>query len=82
MCLHERGREFARYHMHPDRQPILPDFAPEEDAGDAAEGEKPEAEMQEGDKPEAEMKDGDKPEEEAEAAEKPEKAEAEEAEKK
>src|SRR5262249_14518230 len=29
MCLHEQGREFASYHVHPDRQPILPEFAPE-----------------------------------------------------
>ncbi|MBS0265069.1 MAG: PQQ-binding-like beta-propeller repeat protein [Planctomycetes bacterium] len=30
MCLHERGREFARFHKYPDRQPILPEFAPDE----------------------------------------------------
>jgi outer membrane protein assembly factor BamB len=77
MCLHERGREFARFHMHPDRQPILPEFAPDDDAaGDKgepaeatedmpADGEKPEAEMKDDDKPDAEMKDEDKPEAEA-----------------
>lgn len=27
VCLRERGREFPVYHMHPERQPILPEFA-------------------------------------------------------
>ena len=27
MCLHELGRDFPRFHMHPDRQPLLPDLA-------------------------------------------------------
>jgi outer membrane protein assembly factor BamB len=87
ICLHEQGREFARFHMHPDRQPILPEFAPE-GAGDEGAAEDgagmegkdgmPDAEMpgHEGDKPEAEADDGEKPE--AEDAEKPdEEAEAE-----
>jgi outer membrane protein assembly factor BamB len=73
MCLHEQGREFARFHMHPDRQPILPEFAPEGagEEGEAEEGaemegkgEMPDADMP-GEKPEAE--DADKPAEEAEA---------------
>lgn len=29
MCLHETGRDFPRYHMHPDRAPVLPELAPE-----------------------------------------------------
>lgn len=32
VCIREKGREFPIYHMYPDRQPILPEFAPE--AGD------------------------------------------------
>jgi outer membrane protein assembly factor BamB len=81
MCMHERKREFARFHKHPDRQPILPDFAPEKessaaaDKGEPDDGEKPEADMQEGDK--AEAADGDKPE-----AETPDEEEMSEAEKK
>lgn len=79
MCLHERGREFARFHMHPDRQPILPDFAPEDGADKAATGEDPEA-MEAAEDAEAmpaekdDQPEGEKPEEEmpAEEAEKPE----------
>lgn len=43
MCLHQLGRDFPRFHQHPDRQPILPDLAREgETAGDdAAAGEMP-----------------------------------------
>jgi outer membrane protein assembly factor BamB len=29
MCLHESGRDFPRYHLHPERLPVLPEFAPE-----------------------------------------------------
>lgn len=29
MCLHERGRDFPRFHLHPERQPLLPEFAAE-----------------------------------------------------
>lgn len=29
ICLHELQRDFPRYHLHPERQPVLPDFAPE-----------------------------------------------------
>jgi hypothetical protein len=72
MCLHERGREFARFHMHPDRQPILPDFAPDEGSADNAEpGEETEAMEagaaeagEDGDAMPAEK--GDKPESETE----------------
>lgn len=31
ICLRENGREFPIYHRYPERQPILPEFAPEED---------------------------------------------------
>jgi outer membrane protein assembly factor BamB len=64
MCLHERGREFARFHMHPDRQPILPDFAPDDgtDAA-AAPGEEPAA-MEDGEAMPA--KKGEQPEGEPE----------------
>jgi outer membrane protein assembly factor BamB len=75
MCLHEQGREFARFHKHPDREPILPEFAPEgsrgegeagEDAGEMeGPGDKPseDADMPaDADKPEAEKPDEDKPE--------------------
>ncbi len=30
VCIREKGHEFPIYHMYPDRQPILPEFAPEE----------------------------------------------------
>src|SRR5262249_57404070 len=39
MCLHEQGREFARFHIHPDRQPILPDIAREGGTAYASEAE-------------------------------------------
>jgi len=81
MCLHEQGREFARFHVHPDRQPILPDIAPEgEQSGDGSaagsddaemEAEKPDAdaedkpEMEEGDKPEAEEPESAEPDEDS-----------------
>jgi outer membrane protein assembly factor BamB len=32
VCLHELGRDFPRYHLHPERQPVLPEFASEDDA--------------------------------------------------
>src|SRR6185369_7661624 len=79
MCLREQGSEFASFHVHPDRRPIMPEFAPEgaagaADAGDepaemAADGEMPDGEMpaDDGDKPDAE-----KPDEEMPADEKPE----------
>jgi hypothetical protein len=31
ICLRENGQEFPIYHRYPERQPILPEFAPEED---------------------------------------------------
>lgn len=80
MCLHETGREFPRFHIHPDRQPIVPEFGeePAEAAEGAEEMEAPEGAEMEGDKPEAEMQDeAAKPESEAGETEKPE-AEAEE----
>jgi outer membrane protein assembly factor BamB len=40
-CLHEVGRDFPMFHLRPDRQPILPEIAPEEDESAAM----PEAEM-------------------------------------
>ena len=30
ICIHEKTREFPIYHLHPDRRPIAPEFAPEE----------------------------------------------------
>ena len=30
ICIHEKTREFPIYHLHPDRRPIVPEFAPEE----------------------------------------------------
>lgn len=35
MCLHELGRDFPRFHLHPDRQPLLPDVAPDSENPDA-----------------------------------------------
>ena len=96
MCLHERGREFARFHMHPDRQPILPDFAPDDNAAPGEEPDSMEAGAMEaaedaeampaekGDQPDADQPEGEQPDGEmpAEEADKPEaeKAEAEDAE--
>jgi hypothetical protein len=85
MCLHERGREFARFHMHPDRQPILPEFAPDDGANEqAAPSEDTEASeameaAEKGDQPEGDQPDGEMP---ADEADKPdaEKAEAEDSE--
>jgi outer membrane protein assembly factor BamB len=37
MCLHERGRAFPRYHLHPERQPVLPEVAPEGSEATSAE---------------------------------------------
>lgn len=31
ICLRERGQEFPTYHRYPERQPILPEFTPEDD---------------------------------------------------
>ncbi|MBX3444807.1 MAG: PQQ-like beta-propeller repeat protein [Planctomyces sp.] len=30
VCLHEQGKSFPTYYRHPERRPILPEFAPEE----------------------------------------------------
>ena len=30
VCIREKGMEFPTYHLYPDRQPIIPEFAPEE----------------------------------------------------
>ncbi len=67
MCLHEQRSEFARFHMHPDRQPILPELAPEgagdEDSAEMdADGDKPDADKPDTDKPDADKPDADKPE--------------------
>jgi outer membrane protein assembly factor BamB len=85
MCLREQGREFARFHKHPDRQLILPEFAPEDaaparEAGDEVEEmegppDKPAADEDmpaDGDKPEADKPDEDKPEVDKPDDEKPE----------
>ena len=29
ICIHERSQDFPVYHIHPDRRPILPQFAPD-----------------------------------------------------
>lgn len=36
ICLRERGQEFPVFHRYPERQPILPEFSPEEAAAPAA----------------------------------------------
>ena len=30
ICIHEKTREFPIFHLHPERRPIVPEFAPEE----------------------------------------------------
>ncbi len=90
VCLHERGREFARFHLHPDRQPILPDFLPDDgSAQPGEEGEEMEGEAKEpgedadampdekGDKPEGES-DEEMSEDDAAKAKKPKKKPADE----
>jgi outer membrane protein assembly factor BamB len=75
MCLREQGREFARFHKHPDRQPILPEFAPEGAAQGGESGEEPEEMEGPGDKPEADADmpaDGDNPEADKPDKDKPE----------
>jgi outer membrane protein assembly factor BamB len=50
MCLHELGRDFPRFHLHPDRAPVLPDLAPDSfdpDAEPAAETSTEEAKPEE-----------------------------------
>ena len=36
VCLREIGQEFPTFHLYPERQPILPEFTPEEDEDPAA----------------------------------------------
>ncbi len=36
MCLREQNKEFPTYHMFPERQPILPEFASGDTDGSAA----------------------------------------------
>lgn len=36
VCIREIGQEFPTFHAFPERQPILPEFAPEEDPADPA----------------------------------------------
>ena len=36
VCLREVGRDFPKFHMYPERSPILPEFAPDEPLEDAA----------------------------------------------
>lgn len=38
VCLRERGKEFPSFHRYPERQPIIPEFAPEEDDAAADDG--------------------------------------------
>ena len=73
MCLHEQGREFARFHMHPDRQPILPEFAPEGAGEDAEEMQgRPDRPADDADMPaDGEKPETDNPDEETPGAEKP-----------
>ncbi|MBI1310996.1 PQQ-binding-like beta-propeller repeat protein [bacterium] len=35
VCIHEDGQEFPIFHAHPERQPILPEFAADNPEGDA-----------------------------------------------
>lgn len=80
VCMHETGRDFPLFHLHPEKLPILPEFAPETDDSEPAtegaaepakepaakeDGEKPEAEKPEAEKPEAEKPQSEKPEPEA-----------------
>ena len=65
VCLREREREFAHFHKHPERQPILPDITPEgavppsanlsTDEADGSMKEESPAEEEPAEKPEAEM---------------------------
>lgn len=36
VCIRETGRDFPIYHKYPDRRPILPELAPDEDAAESA----------------------------------------------
>lgn len=38
VCLRERGHFFPKFHMYPDRSPILPEMAPDEPPADASTG--------------------------------------------
>jgi outer membrane protein assembly factor BamB len=44
MCLHELGRDFPRFHLHPEREPVLPELAPDSFDPEAAAAEPPAAE--------------------------------------
>lgn len=35
VCIRQVGKEFPSYHLYPDRQPLLPEFEPDEPAADA-----------------------------------------------
>lgn len=54
ICLHELRRDFPRYHLYPERQPILPDFAPDGYESEPAPGAEvgPEGEPEDGAMPE------------------------------
>jgi hypothetical protein len=54
ICLRETGRDFPLFHLHPEKLPLLPEFAPDTpeeepaaDGEDKPEGEKPAAEGEE-----------------------------------
>jgi hypothetical protein len=79
ICLREQGREFPRFHKYPEREPILPEFAPEGAAGEGDAVEEPGEMEGSGDKPDGDMPadDGDKsaaekPDEDMSADERPE----------
>jgi outer membrane protein assembly factor BamB len=38
VCLRERGHSFPRFHMYPDRSPILPEMAPDDETPEASGG--------------------------------------------
>lgn len=43
VCLRQSGRRFPTYHRHPERRPLMPEFAPEEGASEPPAAEPPPA---------------------------------------
>jgi outer membrane protein assembly factor BamB len=73
ICLRELRREFPRYHKYPEREPIMPEFASEDAAGEGDATEEPGEMEGPADKPDADKPDGDMPADEGDkpAADKP-----------